>query len=99
MQVQTGAYILGILEVLGFIGQVGRLNPLGIIFFGASSFAFLSMWQEDGKEKRKLYFYTFTTCKIVMITLAILILNGIIGAGGGSDIGAIAERTCSKMSA
>ena len=33
-----------------------------------------------------------------MVIISILILNGIIGSGG-SDIAAIAERTCSKMSA
>ena len=98
-EVQTGVYILGILDVLGFGGEVAKLNPVGIMLLGASSFAFLSMWQEDTKENRKLYFFTYSICKLVMITLAILFLLGIVGAVGGSDVGTIAEKTCSRMSA
>ena len=96
--VQVGAYILGIMELLGLIGELQHFNPVTTVAHGAVAIAFILMIYNDGEDKRKWFFYAYTGSVIVMTFLAILVLAGVIGGGTAVDIDLIAEKTCKGMS-
>ena len=58
--VQVGAYILGIMELMGLIGEIQHFNPITAVVHGAVALTFLLMILDDTEEKRMWFFYAYT---------------------------------------
>ena len=75
ISVRTGTMLLGFFTLLGLLNEINEFIPIRLAANGIVSVAFLLMVMDDTEGKRKLFFYCYAICTVIMYFFGIYVAN------------------------